>query len=112
MQVINPASIQGTPQSMPTNNWWDGITSIVDSSAKAAASIAQNYTAVKQQLRVVQSGDVPAQNRPPGTFGLNPQAAGVAGGQPEGVGLFGLSAGAVAVAALVVVAVVALARKK
>ncbi len=112
MQVLNPASIQGTPQSMPTNNWWDGITSIVDSSAKAAASIAANYTAVRQQIRTIQSSDVPAQNRPPGTFGLNPQAAGVAGGTPEGSTVFGLPAGALAVAALVLVAVVALARKK
>lgn len=102
----------GVPQTMPTNNWWDGITSVVSTTTKAAAEVAANYTAVKQQLRTIQSGDVPAQNRPPGTFGLNPQAAGVAGGTPEGVGMFGLSAGALAVAALVVVAVVAIARKK
>jgi len=105
--IITPGSLNGTPQTMPTNNWWSGAGETISNAAKVLTNtvtgLATSYADIQGAKRLAQSGDVQAQNRPPGTFGLNPQAAGIAGAQAEGVSASGaLSPGVLMAAALLV----------
>lgn len=85
--VQTPAALGGQPVTMATNNWWDGIGSAIKETAGLVTGAAQGYVQVLQAKQLVKSQDVPGANRPPGTMGLNPQAAGIAGGQPQGTGV-------------------------
>lgn len=79
--VVTPASLDGTPQNMTSNNWWDGIgaevSQIVDVTKRASAA----YTEVRKLASSSDTG-----NRPPGSFGVNPQASSVPGGVAQGAG--------------------------
>ncbi len=85
MQVSNPATLGGTPQTMSTNNWWDGVSAAVSDGVDIANRAVAGYVQLREAKSVIASRGVPEQNRPPGSFGLNPQAAGIAGGMAEGV---------------------------
>lgn len=77
--VVTPADLGGTPQTMPTNNWFDGIGVAVSNTVNATQRAALGYVQVQEAAALVRSAGVPSQNRAPGTFGLNPQASTVPG---------------------------------
>lgn len=83
-EVATPATMGGTPQTMTTNNWWDGIGAAVSDTVNAAQRTAQGYVSIQESAALVRSASVPSQNRPPGTFGLNPQASTIPGGTVQG----------------------------
>lgn len=109
--VQNPASLGGQPQTMTTNNWWDGVSAAVKDGVDLAVKATEGYVQLRQAKDVIASRTVAARNRAPGMFGLNPQADGVIGaGQDEGV-MAGVSPVVLGVAVLAIVALVVMVRK-
>ena len=88
--MVTPDSLGGTPQTMPTNSWWSGAGEAVSGAAKViantASGLATSFASIQTSRALTRSKDVPAANRPPGSQGLNVQAASVPGGRPEGLG--------------------------
>lgn len=100
--VVTPAGLDGFPQTMTSNNWWDGIGAEVSQVVNSAKRAAAAYTDVRKLVTSSENG-----NRPPGTFGINPQASSVPGAGTQGGFSFAKLSPA-ALAALVVVAVLVL----
>lgn len=100
--VVTPAGLDGFPQTMTSNNWWDGIGAEVGQVVNNAKRAAAAYTEVRKLVTSSENG-----NQPPGSFGLNPQASSVPGAKAQGG--FSLSKlSPAALAALVIVAVLIL----
>ncbi len=77
--VVTPETLGGTPQTMPSNNWWDGIGVAISDTVNTAQRAAQGYVAVQESYATIRGDSVQSQNRAPGTFGLNAQASTVPG---------------------------------
>lgn len=113
--IVTPNSLGGTPQTMPTNNWWTGAGAAIESFAKVAANtasgLATSFASVQDAKARLRAADVPSQNRPPGTQGLNAQAAGIAGGQVDTGAPGDVSTGVALLVAGIIVVLVMMARK-
>lgn len=79
--VVTPDSLDGTPQTMQSNNWWDGIGATISDTVNVAQRATAAYTSVRQLASSSSNG-----NPPPGTLGINPQASTVPGAKAQGAG--------------------------
>src|SRR5258707_438582 len=75
---LTPAVMGGYPAVMSTNDWWNQRMQAIGTAADQALTRIANSVAAPGG---VLSSNV--KNYPPGQFGLNPSAAGVAGGVPQ-----------------------------
>src|SRR5260221_2989551 len=75
---MDPTEV-GTPEVMPTNNWWDLASQSIQSVTDVALARVSGTVAVP-------GGNIATTNPnpPPGGFGINPQAAATPGGVPTG----------------------------
>src|SRR5258708_21136543 len=75
---MDPTEV-GTPEVMPTNNWWDLASQSIQSVTDVAlARVSGTVAAPRGNIATTNP------NPPPGGFGINPQAAATPGGVPTG----------------------------